>query len=59
MKKIIAGLICILFLGGCSSKTAGMAALGVIHSPQIVALGAFCCGYFSTLAFGKNRRKQP
>ena len=40
MKKIVASLICILFLGGCSNKTAGMVALGVIHSPQIVALGA-------------------
>lgn len=41
MKKIIASLICILFFGGCSNKTAGMVAIGVIHSPQIVALGAF------------------
>ncbi|HEB9347815.1 TPA: hypothetical protein RZK39_001014 [Campylobacter coli] len=40
MKKIVASLICILFLGGCSNKTAGMVAIGVIHSPQIVALGA-------------------
>lgn len=40
MKKIIASLICILFLGGCSSKTAGMVAIGVIHSPQIVVGGA-------------------
>ena len=40
MKKIVASLIFILFLSGYSNKTAGMVAIGVIHSPQIVALGA-------------------